>query len=196
MAVVDDNASVRESIGKVLTTMGIESLAYGTAKEFLDDVVGRRRCGCVILDVRLPDMSGLELQQVLLRQRQVPAIVFISGHGDIAMAVQAIRAGATDFLVKPFSMQHLLDSVQRAQATQAQMRRSTDARESVDARMNSLTPREREVLAGLLRGLRTKQISVELGIAVKTVDEHRGRVMRKMQVETIGALVALCVTPP
>jgi len=196
VAVVDDNASVRESIGKVLTTMGIESLAYGTAKEFLDDVVGRRRCGCVILDVRLPDMSGLELQQVLLRQRQVPAIVFISGHGDIAMAVQAIRAGATDFLVKPFSMQHLLDSVQRAQATQAQMRRSTDARESVDARMNSLTPREREVLAGLLRGLRTKQISVELGIAVKTVDEHRGRVMRKMQVETIGALVALCVTPP
>lgn len=194
VGIVEDDAYVRGALALMLETLGIEVHAYASARAFLDDLEGRDRCACLVVDVRLPEMSGLELQNQLLKQARVPAIVFITGHGDIPMAVEAMRNGAVDFLQKPFREQQLLDSVQKALATERRTREARGKNELVAARLACLTVREREVMTKILQGLRTKEIATELRIATKTVEEHRANVMHKMHAATIAELISFCTT--
>lgn len=194
VGIVEDDAAVRSALTLMLETLGMEVHAYASARAFLDDLNGRERCACLVVDVRLPDMSGLELQNQLLKQTRVPAIVFVTGHGDIPMAVEAMRNGAVDFLQKPFREQQLLDSVQKALALQRRSREVRGKNEIVAARLACLTAREKEVLAKILQGLRTKEIATELRIATKTVEEYRANVMHKMHAATIAELISVCAT--
>jgi len=174
--------------------LNIEVHAYASAREFLDDADGRSRCSCLVLDVRLPGISGAALHKQLLKEKDTPAIVFITGHGDIPMAVEAMRNGAVDFLQKPFREQQLLDSVQKALALKRGTRVEREKGETAAARLACLTPREREVLAKLLLGLRSREVASEMGLATKTVEEHRARIMRKMHAATIAELVSMCTS--
>jgi FixJ family two-component response regulator len=197
VAVVEDDAAVREALCLMLGALDMDVFAYASASEYLDDPQGADYCTCLVLDVRLPGFSGMELQKKLLQQkRRVPHIVFITGHADVEMAVEAMRNGAVDFLQKPFKEQQLLDSVQRALVLERRSREAQDNDETLAARLACLTVREREVLARILRGLRTKEIAVELGLATKTVEEHRSNLMRKMHTRTIAALVSKCNSLP
>lgn len=192
VGVVEDDPVVRQAICLMLDALNIEVHAFASAREYLNDGFARDRCTCLVLDVRLPGISGMELQRQLLKQVRQPAIVFISGHGDIPMAVDAMRFGAIDFLQKPFREQQLLDSVQKALNQERDLRRSREQREALAARLTCLTPREREVLARLMLGQRTKALAAELGIATKTAEEHRANLMRKMHAATVAELVAMC----
>ena len=194
VGIVEDDAAVRGALALMLETLGMEVHPYASARAFLDDQEGRDRCACLVVDVRLPDMSGLELQNQLLKQARIPAIVFITGHGDIPMAVEAMRNGAVDFLQKPFREQQLLDSVQKALAIERRSRVARGKNELVTARLACLTAREKEVLAKILQGLRTKEIATELRIATKTVEEYRANVMHKMHAATIAELISVCTT--
>lgn len=192
VGVVEDDVAVREALCLMLGALDMEVHAYASAREYLDDLHGQSCCACLVLDVRLPGFSGIELQRQLLKQRRVPAIVFISGHADVPMVVEAMRNGAVDFLQKPFKEQQLLDSVQKALTLKRCSREARDKSEIVAARLACLTPREQQVLAGILRGLRTKEVATELGIATKTAEEHRANVMHKMHASTIAELVSMC----
>jgi len=196
VGVVEDDDAVREALCLMLRSLDIEVFAYASAREYLDDSQGRSRCTCLVLDVRLPGISGMELHKQLVLQKQAPAVVFITGHGDIPMAVEAMRNGAVDFLQKPFREQRLLDSVQKALAVERCSVQARDKSEIETARLACLTPRENEVLVGLRRGLRTKEIASELGIATKTAEGHRARVMRKMHASTIAELVMISSATP
>lgn len=176
----------------MLEGLGIEVHAYSSARDYLNDPVGRACCVCLVLDVRLPDISGLELQRQLMSQPHAPAIVFVTGHGDVPMAVDAMRNGAMDFLQKPFKEQQLVDSVHRALERERSSRMTQERKKLTSDRLARLTPRETQVLAELLRGLRSKEISGELGLATRTIEEHRANVMRKMQAATIAELVSMC----
>jgi len=192
VGVIDDDAAVREGLCLMLETLQIEVHAYASADEYLSDPYGRQNCSCLVLDVRMPGMSGVELQRFLLKQERVPAIVFVSGHGDIPMAVEAMRNGAVDFLQKPFKEQQLLDSVHKALALARRLQKEQKASESVSARLVCLTPKEREVLEKLTQGLRSREIAVELGRATKTIEEHRANIMHKMHASTIAELISMC----
>ena len=195
VAIIDDDDDVREIVHRMLTKLGMHVQAYHSAHEFLDDP-RRDDCACVVVDVRLPGISGVELHRQLRTQARVPAVVFISGYGDIPMAVDAMRNGAVDFLPKPFREQQLLDSVQRALLQSVQAREAREQQDKVAARRVTLTPRENEVLGCLLRGLRAREIGTALGIATKTAEEHRANVMHKMQATSIAQLVAMCALTP
>lgn len=191
VGVVEDNAIVRQVVCVMLESLGIEVHAFASALDYLNDPHARECCKCLVLDVRLPGISGMELQKILLKQVPVPAIVFISGHGDIPMVVEAMRNGAVDFLQKPFNEQQLLDSVQKALNLERGARKTLAQTEVVAARLDCLTPREQDVLARLMRGLRTKAIASELGISPKTVEEHRANLMHKMHAGNIVELVSM-----
>jgi len=191
VGVVEDDRAVREALCLMLASLGMEVHAYASAPEFLDDSDVRGRVACLVLDVRLPGLSGMELQKQLLKQKRVPAIVFISGHGDIPMVVEAMRNGAVDFLQKPFREQQLLDSVQKALALQRHAHEAQEQSETTVARLACLTPREQQVMAKLLLGLRSKQVASEMGLATKTVEQHRANIMRKMHVGSIAELASL-----
>ena len=196
VAVIEDDAVVRRAVCLMFEGVGVEVRAYASAREYLDDALGMRLCACLVLDVRLPGISGIELQRQLLLQGLAPAIVFITGHADVTMAVDAMRSGAVDFLQKPFKEQHLLESVQKALGKARSLRAKQKLSETTVARLACLTPREREVLAGLQRGLRTKAIAAELGISTKTAEEHRANLMRKMHAKNIAELITLCNANP
>jgi FixJ family two-component response regulator len=192
VGVVDDDAAVRRSLCLMLEGLGMEVRAYASARDYLDDAQGRASCVCLVLDVRLPDISGIALQKQLMTQKHGPAIVFVTGHGDVPMAVQAMRNGAIDFLQKPFMEQQLVDSVQRAIASARSSRQARHDHEIVTARLACLTPRETQVLAGMKRGLRTKAIAAELGLATRTAEEHRANLMHKMHASTVAELISMC----
>ena len=194
VGVVEDDDAVRRALCLMLEGVGLEVHAYATARDYLDDPQGRALCGCLVLDVRLPGISGPELQRQLLLRGPAPAIVFITGHADVPMAVDAMRNGAVDFLQKPFKEQQLLDSVQKALILARSSREHRDKSETAVARLACLTPREQEVLAGLQRGLRTRDIAIELGLATKTAEEHRANLMRKLHASTIAELLSMSNT--
>ena len=188
--VVDDDASVRKSLSRVISEAGYRVQAFSSPRDFLERGP-EPGPSCLVLDVRMPGVTGLELQQTLARAVHEIPVVFITGHGDIPMSVQAMKAGAVDFLTKPFAAKDLLDAIRRA-VTKDTRDLGTEAREEdIRARVKRLTPRESQVFALVVTGMLNKQIAAELGIGEKTVKVHRARVMEKMQAASVAALVRL-----
>ena len=186
--IVDDDLSIREAITDLLRSVSMESMSFSTTADLLNAVIPDRP-GCIVLDVRLPDLSGLDLQvQLQARDNRMP-IVFLTGYGDIPMSVRAMKAGAADFLTKPVRDQDLLDAILAAIRSDNIRRGAEAERRSVARLAASLTAREREVAAAVARGLVNKQIAHELGISEVTVKLHRGSAMRKMRVSSVVDLV-------
>ena len=188
--VVDDDDAVRNSLRLLLKSVGIPAVAFGSARDFLaaydPDVPG-----CLVLDVRMPGMSGLELQEELNRLGAIIPVIFITGHGDIPMAVEAMQHGAFDFLQKPFRDQDLIDRVQRALVADSTNRKALDEGHQIAERYESLTPREREVLALVTQGKANKVMAGDLGVSQRTVEIHRARVMEKMGANSLAQLVRM-----
>jgi FixJ family two-component response regulator len=188
--VVDDDEGVRNSLRFLLKSVGLASHALGSASEFLD-TYRPSQPGCLVLDVRMPGMSGLELQEQLNVRGAVIPVIFITGHGDIPMAVEAMQQGAFDFLQKPFRDQDLIDRVQRALERDTTNRAALDQHARIRERLDSLTPREREVLALMTRGKPNKIMAAELGVSQRTVEIHRARVMEKSGAASLAQLVRM-----
>ena len=190
---IDDDPSVRKGVSRLLRAAGLKNEAFASASDFLarDQHTGP---ACVIVDVRMPGINGMHLQDLLLQQRREEQLVFITGHGNISMCAQAMKAGAVDFLQKPFRDTELLGCVERALVRSAQQRQrgleKTEARRLLDL----LTPREFEVMQLVVTGMLNKQIAARLGTAEKTIKVHRGRVMKKLALESVAELVRLVQT--
>lgn len=191
--IVDDDEAVRESLAALLISFGYPTTTFPSALHFLARC-DRDAAGCLIADVRMPDMDGLELQEKVAADFPNLSVIIITGHGDVPVAVRAMKAGAIDFIEKPFGEETILATVRHAlEHVNKAKRQSADSGEAV-ARMELLTPREREVLEGLVAGLPNKTIGYDLGISARTVEIHRARVMEKMQVRSLSALVRLAIT--
>jgi len=188
--VVDDDASFRTAIERRLKHAGYDVATYASAQQLLDNMRDAGEEGCVLLDVRIPGLSGLELQSRLIDLGSTVPIVFLTGHVDTATIVQAIKAGADDFLTKPVSSEQLIDAIERALARHEAARGQRGKIESLRALLRCLTPRERQVFDLIVRGKINKQIAYELGTTERTVKAHRHRVMEKMQVHSLAELVS------
>lgn len=186
--VVDDDEDLRQSLAFLLQSVGIEALTYPTAIAFLEEMDAAEP-GVVIVDVRMPGMSGFELQDELVRRDYPAPIIFCSAHGDIPMSVRALRAGAVDFLEKPYEPQRMLEVVQEQSRLAAGVFSERAERARVHRRLDTLTPREREVLRLVVEGMASQQIARRLGTSVKTVDVHRARIKAKTEAESLGTLV-------
>lgn len=189
--VVDDDASMRSSLARLLRSADYAVETYASADEFLASNARDRRPACLVLDVRMPGLDGLSLQEELLSQEDSLPIIFITGHGDIPMAVDTMKKGAVEFLPKPFDDEELLQAVRDGLRKDAQARAVFAERAAIRKRLESLTPREHEVLTYVITGLLNKQIAGALGITEKTVIVHRGRVLHKMGVTSVAELVQL-----
>jgi len=188
--VVDDDASMRTALQRLLRSVGYEVEAYGSARDFLEDERADRDA-CLVLDVRMPRMSGLELQKLLNEAGDQLPIVFVTGVGDVPMSVRAMKGGAVDFLQKPFNDQDLIDAVHRAIERDRANRLERAGQETIRARYATLTPREQEVMAHVVAGGMNKQIAGALGTSEKTIKVHRARIMRKMEAVSLAELVRL-----
>ncbi len=191
--VVDDDQGMLDSTVWLLEPVGLKALPFTSGRAFLD-ACEPNRPACVLLDVRMPGMGGLNVQEELRRRGIELPLIFVSGHADVPIVVRAFRAGAVDFIEKPYNEQLLLDSVQQALASRAQPVRQVDQRlPEIEARLASLTPRERDVLLPLVRGYTNREVAEQLDISVKTVDLYRSRVMKRMQAETLPELVGMAI---
>lgn len=188
--IVDDDEAVRSSLRLLLKSVGLVPSALASAREFLDKY-DPAQPGCLVLDVRMPEMSGLELQEQLNLKGAVLPVIFITGHGDVPMAVEAMQAGAFDFLQKPFRDQDLIDRIQRALDKDRTDRAALNERTLIRERLQSLTPREREVLAMVTSGKANKIMAADLGVSQRTVEIHRARVMEKMSAASLAQLVRM-----
>jgi two-component system response regulator FixJ len=188
--IVDDDEAVRASLRLLLKSVGIAAQACGSAQEFLAGYDASRP-GCLILDIRMPGMSGIELQQHLNMRGAILPLLFITGHGDVPMAVEAMKNGAFDFLQKPFRDQELIDRVQRALAKDAENRVGLSQHCKLRTRLESLTTREREVLDLMVQGKPNKIMAADLGISQRTVEIHRARVMEKLAVSSLAQAVRM-----
>ena len=186
--IVDDEESIRDSIALLLRSVGIRSRQYQDAYEFLATY---RPDGpaCLVLDVRMPRMTGLELQQELNRRGWTLPVIFVTGHGDVPMAVEAMREGAIDFLQKPFSDEALIHRVGKALEQDERARGQALDRDTFTSRLESLTPREREIASRIVNGQANKVVAIELQLSERTVELHRARVMQKMKVRGVAQLV-------
>ncbi len=188
--VIDDEASVRKSVARLLTSAGHRVETFASAEEFLQRP-HYDRSGCLILDVKMPGQSGLELQEALAKADYYLPVIFVSGRSDIPISVKAMKAGAVDFLTKPFHHTDLLKAVEVSLAKDREARASRAEVQDVQQRLETLTAREREVLSLVITGLLNKQIAYELGISEKTVKVHRARVVEKMKADSVADLVRL-----
>ena len=188
--IVDDDHAVRDSLADLIDSVGLNTETYPSAQDFLTDYTPDR-CGCLVLDIRMPGMSGLELQDELVRRGASLPIIFITGHGDIPMAVQAMRLGAYDFIQKPFREQELLDRINKALESGIEKRLLQLEYQTVKAHIQTLTPREKEVMDMIVTGKPNKVIAIDLGLSQRTVEVHRANVMDKLQVHSLADLVRL-----
>ena len=188
--VVDDDQAVRKSLDMLIRSVGHSVETFSSAQDFLDRFDDQRP-GCLVLDVRMPGMSGLELQRYLKQRGAGIPIIIITGHGDVPIAVRAMKDGAVEFLEKPFSKQLLLEHISVAMKQDLKRRERSANRSSIQARLDLLTGREHQVMELVAAGKLSKEVARELGISKKTVDVHRARVMHKMQVESLPELVEL-----
>jgi FixJ family two-component response regulator len=197
--VIDDEESTRKSLKRLLKSADYESEVFFSAVDFLTRPP-HTGPSCVIVDVQMPKLNGIDLQKALIQRRREEQLVFITGHGNIPMSVEAMKAGAVDFLPKPFKPAQLLDCVERALIRSTEQRRRAEEKNSARKLLDSLTPREFEVMQLVVTGLLNKQVGGELGMAEKTVKVHRGRVMQKLGVTSVPELVRLVekaeVPPP
>ena len=188
--IVDDDAAVRDALKLLLRSVGQAVETFGSAQEFLD-AYSEDRPGCLVLDIRMPGMSGLELQQKLNEKHSILPIIFITGHGDVPMAVEAMQAGAVDFIQKPFRDQDLIDRINQALEKDSANRAALGERNDIRRRLETLTPREREVLDLVVAGKANKVIAGDLNLSQRTVEIHRARVMEKMEAHSLAHLVRM-----
>ena len=188
--VVDDDASVRDAVKRLIASVGLRVETFGSAHEFLNHKRPEAP-GCLVLDVRLPDLDGLEFQRSLAEANIHIPVIFITGHGDIPMSVRAMKAGAVDFLTKPFRDQDLLDAIQQAIERDRARREEEASKAKLHESFASLTRREREVMAWVVAGRLNKQIASEIGVSEITIKVHRGQVMRKMGANSVADLVRM-----
>lgn len=188
--IVDDDVAVRQSLSLLIRSMSLAVEAFESAQDFLE----RGDCtrpGCLVLDIRMPGMSGLELQDELVRRGFLLPVIFITGHGDVAMAVRAMKHGAVDFIEKPFSDQLLLERINQALDLDRQRREQQAERAELARHMETLSPREREVMGRIVSGQANKVIAIELGLSERTVEIHRAKVMSKTGARSLAELVSM-----
>jgi len=188
--IVDDDEGIREGLSLLLETVGQSCELYSSALEFLESY-DPNKSGCLILDIRMPRMTGLDLQEKLKEKKSVLPIIFITGHGDIPMAVEAMRRGALDFMRKPFREQDLLDRINEALDSDAGKRKALVDRQQLNDKIASLTERERQVFHRVADGEMNKVIAMDLAISERTVEVHRSQVMKKLKVRTLAQLVRI-----
>lgn len=188
--IVDDDKEVREAISMLMDSVGLPNESFDSAWAYLS-CFDPARAGCLVLDVRMRQMSGLELQERLQEEPMHPPIIIITGHGDVPMAVRAVKNGATDFIEKPFNDQALLDAVHKALELDTEQRGHAEEIADIRDRVERLTPREREVLGQIIAGKRNKVIAVDLGISQSTVEAHRAKVMEKLEARSLSELMRL-----
>jgi FixJ family two-component response regulator len=189
--VIDDDPSVLKSLERLIKSVGLKVETFGSAHDFLQTAPDCPGPACLVLDVKMPGLNGLDLQDQLQQRKYAMPIVFITGHGDIPMSVRAMKKGAIDFLTKPFDEEDLLKAVQDALKKDMANRSAMNERQSILQRVKSLTPREYEILTYVITGMLNKQIAYDLDISEKTVKVHRGRVMEKMKANSIAELVRM-----
>ncbi len=190
--VVDDDQAMRQSLKWLIESVGMAVETYGSADAFMHNYYPGR-AGCLLLDVRMPGMSGLELQQHFLDHEIRIPIIIITGHGDVPMAVRAMKAGAVDFIEKPFNDELLLESIRNALVYDLEQRTTQSERAEIAARLDQLTPREHEVMEMVTDGRSNKDIAAALGVSAKTVEAHRARVMEKMRADSLPDLVKMAL---
>lgn len=186
--IVDDDKAVRDSLTDLMDSVGIKGQSYATASDFLSNY-SAERLGCLVLDIRMPGMSGLELQQELNRREAMLPIILITGHGDVPMAVQAMRNGALDFIQKPFHNQALLDIINLALQGCDKQQNNQQQTRSVKEHIRKLTPRERQVMQMVVNGKANKVIAMDLELSQRTVEAHRANVMKKLEARSVADLV-------
>ncbi len=191
--IIDDDEQVRNALILLMESVGLAVESYASAQDYLDsfDVT---KAGCIILDVRMPGMSGLDLQARLAAEKIHPPIVIITGHGDVPMAVRAVSAGAVDFIEKPFNNQSMLDSVHKAIEVDAVQRGESSRLQDIETHYNTLTPREKEVLQSVIEGKRNKVIAYDMNISQSTVEAHRSKVMDKMSAGSLSELMRMAIS--
>ncbi|MCB1868118.1 MAG: response regulator transcription factor [Gammaproteobacteria bacterium] len=190
--VVDDDQAMRNSLKWLIESVGMNVETYSTADEFIQNYYPGR-AGCLLLDVRMPGMSGLELQEHFIKHQINIPIIIITGHGDVPMAVRAMKSGAVDFIEKPFNDELLLESIRNALSMDIEQRAAQAERAEIATRLANLTPREHEVMEMVTAGKSNKEIAQTLGVSAKTVEAHRSRVMEKMQADSLADLVKMAV---
>ena len=188
--IVEDDDAVRESLQLVLESVGYQTRAYANANAFLD-AYDNDMAGCLVLDIRMPGMNGMELQRKLNERNSILPIIFVTGHGDVPMAVEAMQQGALDFVQKPYREQELLEKIERAFQIDQANRESLQQRQAIAARLQSLTPRELDVLHLMVEGNANKVIAIDLDISQRTVEIHRARVMEKLEANSLAHLVRM-----
>ena len=191
--VVDDDEPVRDAIGMLLDSVDIPHESYATAQDFLDDHDSSRR-GCLVLDIRMPGMDGMELQKKLNEKHSILPIIFVTGHGDVPMAVDAMKEGAVDFIQKPYREEALLQKIEAALEQDKEQRKTLGEKQEILRRVKSLTPREHEIMDRMIAGQANKVIAIELEISQRTVEIHRSRVMHKMGTHSLAHLVRMVLS--
>jgi FixJ family two-component response regulator len=191
---IDDEAAVRKALARLVSAAGHGVQTFDSARAFLEHVRDDARPACLVVDVQMPEVNGLDLQRELKNENAILPIIFISGRSDIPTSVHAMKSGATDFLTKPVDDEDLLSAIERAHSYAVEARRQKEERDAVRARIKALTAREREVMMLVVTGRLNKQIAGDLGTVEKTIKVHRARVMTKMQVHSVAALVRVVET--